>query len=39
MARKLAWIAATLVILLGVFGLYLRPDFMVDMTNQIWACF
>lgn len=39
MARKLAWIAVTLVILLSVFGLYLRPDFMVDMTNQIWACF
>ena len=25
--------------LLGVFLLYQRPDFLVQMSNQIWACF
>ena len=23
----------------GVFLLYTRPDFLVQMANQIWACF
>jgi hypothetical protein len=22
-----------------VFGLYLRPDMMVTLTEQLWACF
>lgn len=39
MARTLLWMAAALAVLLGVFGLYLRPEFMVDMANQIWSCF
>lgn len=26
-------------ILLGVFFMYGRPDFLVQMANQIWACF
>ena len=34
----LIWAAVALV-LLGVFLLYLRPDFLVQMSNQIWACF
>ena len=38
MARALVGMAAVLV-LLGVFGLYLQPDFMVQMANQIWSCF
>ena len=25
--------------LLGVFHLYSRPDFLVQLSNQIWACF
>lgn len=25
--------------LLGVFYLYSRPDFLVQLSNQIWACF
>ncbi|MFT3720237.1 hypothetical protein [Pseudorhodoferax sp.] len=37
-ARLLAW-AAALAALAGVFALYLRPDFMVDLANQLWACF
>lgn len=23
----------------GVFLLYTRPDFLVQMANQLWACF
>jgi hypothetical protein len=25
--------------LAGVFLLYARPDFMVQMANQVWGCF
>ena len=25
--------------LAGVFLLYTRPDFLVQLSNQIWACF
>jgi hypothetical protein len=39
MARKLVWMATVLAVLLGVFGLYLQPDFMVQMADQIWSCF
>jgi hypothetical protein len=28
-----------LVALALVFALYTRPDFMLQMSNQIWACF
>ncbi len=28
-----------LLALLGVFLLYTRPDFMLQMANQLWACF
>ena len=34
----LIWTAISLV-LVGVFLLYQRPDFLVQMSNQIWACF
>jgi hypothetical protein len=27
------------VVLAGVFLLYTQPDFMVQMANQVWACF
>lgn len=36
--RALAWLAVAL-ILLAVFGLYLEPDFMLTMADQVWACF
>lgn len=26
-------------VLAGVFLLYTRPDFMVQMANQLWSCF
>ena len=25
--------------LAGVFALYTRPDFLLQLSNQIWACF
>ena len=30
---------AVVVALAAVFMLYTRPDFMVDMANQLWSCF
>jgi hypothetical protein len=27
------------IVLLAVFTLYMRPDFLVSMSNQIWTCF
>lgn len=36
--KLLAWTLAVAVSL-GVFSLYLRPDFMVMLANQVWACF
>jgi hypothetical protein len=37
--RKLIGATAAVAVLLGVFSLYLRPDFLVDLANQVWACF
>jgi len=37
--HKLLWGAAVAVVLLGVFLMYTRPDFLMQMANQIWACF
>ncbi|WP_309275491.1 hypothetical protein [Comamonas sp.] len=31
--------AAVLAVLLAVFALYLRPDFMLTLADQVWACF
>jgi hypothetical protein len=36
--RLLLWSLVTL-ILLGVFFLYTRPDFLVQLANQVWSCF
>jgi hypothetical protein len=30
-------LAATVLVL--VFGLYSRPDFMLQMANELWSCF
>lgn len=39
LARKaIAWSAA-IAVLLAVFALYTRPDFLVTLADQIWACF
>lgn len=41
MKTTLAWLMGALlaVALAGVFSLYIRPDFMVQMVNQLWGCF
>jgi hypothetical protein len=37
--KRLGVAALALAALAGVFLLYTRPDFMVQMANQVWACF
>lgn len=37
-ARLLGWLLAALAVT-WAFSLYLRPDFAVDLANQIWGCF
>jgi hypothetical protein len=37
--RRLLWSAVAVVALAAVFLMYTRPDFMVDMANQLWSCF
>jgi hypothetical protein len=36
--RILIWVAA-MTALAAVFMAYIRPEFMVDLANQIWLCF
>jgi hypothetical protein len=36
--RLLLW-GLALLALLAVFAMYTRPDFLVTLSNQIWACF
>ena len=36
--RLMGWTIGVIVLLL-VFALYTRPDFMVTLSEQIWACF
>jgi hypothetical protein len=36
--RLMGWTIPVIVLLL-VFALYTRPDFMVTLSEQIWACF
>ncbi|HEX5805666.1 MAG TPA: hypothetical protein VFY31_04945 [Macromonas sp.] len=36
--RLLLWSAMAVVLAL-VFTLYLRPDFVLDVANQIWGCY
>ena len=37
--RRLGFTALAAAVLAGVFVMYTRPDFMVQMANQVWACF
>ncbi|MGJ7611063.1 MULTISPECIES: hypothetical protein [unclassified Variovorax] len=32
-------LAAALVVLGGVFAMYVHPDFLVTLADQIWSCF
>lgn len=36
--QTLSWLAATAA-LLGVFALYTQADFLLVLSNQLWACF
>jgi len=36
--KVLAW-AVALLVLLAVFMLYTRPDFLLTLADQLWACF
>jgi hypothetical protein len=36
--RLLAW-TAVIAALVAVFMAYIRPEFMVELANQIWLCF
>ncbi len=38
-ARQLLAYSTALAVLLAVFALYARPDFLVTLANQVWACF
>jgi len=35
------WLAygGAVLVLLAVFALYTRPDFLVTLANEVWACF
>jgi hypothetical protein len=41
MPHPRTWLKFTVALaaLLGVFYLYTQADFMVQMANQVWACF
>lgn len=41
MKRWPNWVGAglALALLLTVFSLYTRPDFLLTMANQLWSCF
>jgi hypothetical protein len=38
-AQQLIVWAVALALLLAVFGLYTRPEFLVSLADQLWACF
>lgn len=37
--RRVGGYAAAMSALTAVFMLYLQPDFMVGLAQQLWACF
>lgn len=37
--KKMLIGAAAFFALAAVFAMYTRPDFMVQMANQVWSCF
>ena len=38
LAAALGWTAATIALALD-FAAYRRPDFAIDLANQLWNCF
>ena len=39
MTRRLTLYTLAITGLLAVFALYTRPDFLVTLADQVWACF
>lgn len=39
MLKKTAITLALCLLLTAVFSLYTQPEFMMQMANQVWACF
>ena len=37
--QKILIYGAAVGVLLAVFALYTRPDFLVTLANQVWTCF
>jgi hypothetical protein len=37
--RHFTWYLLALAALAAVFVLYTRPDFLLQLSNQLWACF
>ncbi|MFC7462119.1 hypothetical protein [Hydrogenophaga defluvii] len=37
--RRLTLAALAAAALLAVFALYTRPDFLLKLADQVWACF
>ena len=37
--RKLLAYGTAVTVLLAVFALYTRPQFLVTLADQVWACF
>lgn len=37
-SRRLLWPLAALVLLI-VFAMYTQPEFMMQVANEVWACF
>jgi len=37
--RVVLWGSVVLLAGLGVFSLYLQPDFLVMLAQQVWSCF
>ena len=36
--RQVLWLILAIAALAGVFALYTRPGFLLQLSNQIWAC-
>lgn len=39
MTAKIALWTLALAMLLGIFFLYTRPEFLFTLANQVWSCF
>ena len=39
MIQKIALWSLAIAASLGVFALYIRPDFLITLADQLWSCF